>query len=177
MRRMNLRGPMRYEISRKRLKRTETPIEYAVADHNSFRCFYGLQPHDLHAEIIVLDRKNDCDVDKAANGYGPRERERAQPQTCRPLRDESFKGADARGNHEAKISCRKVDRSEMASHNIVRNARDSSAEEEHSQDLPVAFLSAGHRFAPLRGGSARIDTFFVAQMGLSATRHDGLGSS
>ena len=66
-------------------------------------------------------------------------------------------------------ACRKVDRSEMASHNIVDNARDSSAEEERSQDLPVAFLSAGHRFAPLRGRWARIDTFFVAQMELSAT--------
>jgi hypothetical protein len=57
----------------------------------------------------------------------------------------------------------------MASHNIVGNARDGSAQEERSQDLPVAFLSAGHRFAPLRGRSARIETFFVAQMGLSAT--------
>jgi hypothetical protein len=32
--------------------------------------------------------------------------------------------------------------------------------------LPVTFLSAGHRFAPRRGRSARIDTVFVAQMGL-----------
>ncbi len=63
----------------------------------------------------------------------------------------------------------------MASHNIVRNARDSSAEEERSQDLPVAFLSAGHRFAPLRGRTARIDTFFVAQMGLPATGAMRLG--
>jgi hypothetical protein len=57
----------------------------------------------------------------------------------------------------------------MASHDIVGNARDSSAQEERSQDLPVAFLSAGHRFAPLRGRTAPIDTFFVAQMGLRAT--------
>jgi hypothetical protein len=34
----------------------------------------------------------------------------------------------------------------MASHNIVGNARHSSTEEERSQDSPVAFLSAGHRF-------------------------------
>jgi hypothetical protein len=63
----------------------------------------------------------------------------------------------------------------MASHDIVGNARDSSAQEERSQDLPVAFLSAGHRFAPLRGRAAWIDTFFVAQMGLPATGRMRLG--
>jgi hypothetical protein len=63
----------------------------------------------------------------------------------------------------------------MASHNIVGNAHHSSTEEERSQDLPVAFLSAGHRFAPLRGRTAWIDTFFVAQLGLPATGGTRLG--